>query len=257
MFEDDRQGQSGAWVGDGLRRECFFFESAGERLYGSLYAAASPSRAEGVVVCNSWGFEANQCDRAKHSIALAAARVGGTGLAFDYAGFGDSGGEPEGATMAGLAANALDALSAAAERSRGSRWTLAGLMLGASIAALAAPRAEVERLLLVQPALRPSHYFRRLERSGARAATRVPARAGTAYGYPLPRRILDASAEADAAVAAALEQFTGEGAVVRHEEPQPAALPQRFEDLTVPGRWRFGARQAPSLAEASNSWLVS
>lgn len=252
MSGDDRQGDTDQWTGEGLRREAFFFDSGGERLYGSLYAAASPAHSDGVVVCNSWGFEANQCDRTKHTIAIAAARAGGAGLVFDYAGFGDSSGRPGEATLEGLAANARDAVAEAARRSHGERWTLAGLMLGAAVAALGAARADVSRLLLVQPALQPSRYFRRLERSATRAAARVPARAGTAYGYPLPRGIVEAGAEADATVAAALGDFAGDGAVVRHEEPQPGAIaPQRFEDVVVPGRWRFGARQAPSLAEAA------
>jgi hypothetical protein len=135
-------------------------------------------------------------------------------------------------------------------------WTLAGMMLGASIAALAAPRAGVDRLLLVQPALRPSSYFSRLARSARRAAIRVPARAGNAYGYPLPRRILAAGTAVDSTVAGALREFAGEGAVVRYAEPsRGGAAPERFEDVVVPGTWRFGARQKGDLAKAASGWL--
>jgi alpha/beta superfamily hydrolase len=256
MATDDGWGEMGKWVGDGLRREAFFFESAGERLYGSIYAAASPSLPLGVTICNSWGYEANQSDETMHVIALAMARAGGVGLIFHYPGFGDSHGDLAEIDADTLVVAAVDAVEEGSRRLPGTSWALAGLMFGASVASLAAQRAAVERLLLVQPVLQPSSYFSRLERSARRAAVRVPARAGNAYGYPLPRRILAAAPALDAAIAAALADFDGEGAVVRYAEPPPAkAVPERFEEVVVPGTWRFGARQKPDLAKAASGWL--
>jgi uncharacterized protein len=253
---DDRWGDTEAWVGEELRREAFFFPSGGGRLYGSLYAAASPSRSSGVVICNSWGFEANQADQTMHRTALAMARAGGAGLIFHYPGFGDSEGDLGEATMDALADAAVDAVEEASRRLPGTRWTLVGLMLGASVAALAARRAGAERLLLIQPALQPSRYFSRLERSAKRAAVRVPARAGNAYGYPLPRPILEAAPAIDAAVAAALAEFDGEGAVISYVVPPGSELiPSRFEQIQLPGAWRFGSRQKPELARAARKWL--
>jgi len=252
---DDRWGDIGTWIGEGLRREAFFFSSCGRRLYGSLYMSPRPA-AGGVAICNSWGFEANQANQTMHRTALAMARAGGAGLVFHYPGFGDSEGDLGEATMETLVAATADAVGEASRRLPGTRWTLVGLMLGAAVAALAAEPSGAERQLLVQPALRPSRYFTRLERSARRAAIRVPARAGNAYGYPLPRRILAAGQAIDASVAAALAKFGGEGAVVRYAEPpldDPAA--ERFEQILLPGTWRFGARQKPELARAVRKWL--
>jgi pimeloyl-ACP methyl ester carboxylesterase len=256
MSRDERWGDTERWVGEDLRREAFFFASGGGRLYGSLYAAAQGDAASGVAICNSWGFEGNQCDRTMHRLALEVARGGGAALIFHYPGFGDSPGEPAETTMEALTEATADAVAEASRRLPGTSWTLAGLMFGAAVAALAAQRAAVERLLLVQPELQLSRYFARLERSARRAAVRVPARAGNAYGYPLPHRILAAAAEIDAAVAQALADFDGQGAVVRYAEPPGSeAVPTRFEDVTMEGRWRFGARQSPYLAETAARWL--
>lgn len=248
---NNRWGDTETWVGEGLRREVFFFSSGGEQLYGSLYAASSPSLSTGVAICNSWGFEGNQSDTTMHMIALGLARAGGAGLIFHYPGFGDSHGDLGEATMDTLADATVDAVEEASRRLPRARWALAGLMLGASVAALATRRATVERLLLVQPVLQPSRYFSRLERSAKRAAVRVPARAGTAYGYPLPRLILRDGDAIDSAVAESLDEFDGEGAIVRYAEPPASDLvPDRFEQVVQPGTWRFGMRQKPDLAKA-------
>ena len=245
----------GTWDGD-IHREVFFFESGGERLYGSLYAAASPEPASGTAICNSWGYEGNQCDATTQRTALALARGGGAALIFHHPGFGDSEGEPAEATMERLAEATTDALAEARAHRPGAAWGLAGMMLGSAVASLAAARCRPSHLLLVQPALRPSRYFARLERSARRAAARVPARADNAYGYPLPHRIRAAGERDDAAVVTALERYDGRGAVLRYERPpREGQIPARFEDLVLAGSWRFGARQRPELAKAAADWL--
>jgi alpha/beta superfamily hydrolase len=254
---DDRWGDTGRWAGGGLRREAFFFPSGGEQLYGSLYAADSSAPVAAIAICNSWGFEGNQSDATVQSIALASARAGAAALLFHYPGFGDSHGDLAEATIESLVDAAVDAVEEASRRLTVSRWTLAGLMFGAPVATLAAERTRAARLLLIQPALESAPYFARLERSARRAAIRVPARAGNAYGYPLPRRIVDAAPEIDSAVAKTLPEFAGEGAVVRYAEPpRGEPVPERFEDVVLPGAWRFGARQKPELAEVAAGWLA-
>lgn len=256
MPKDDRWSDTGTWVGDGLRREVFYFASGGEQVYGSLYATDSPSAPAGVAICNSWGFEGNQSDATMHGIALRTARRGGAALIFHYPGYGDSHGDAGDASIDSLVDAAVDAIEEARRRLPGTSWTLAGLMFGATIAALAARRAGVHRLLLVQPALEASSYFSRLERSARRAAIRVPARADNAYGYPLPRRILEATPAIDTAVTEALTEFEGTAAVVRYEEPPRSdSIPEHFEDVVVPGTWRFGARQKADLGRAASDWL--
>jgi pimeloyl-ACP methyl ester carboxylesterase len=243
-----------------LRREAFFFPSGGAALYGSVYAPAAADAASfGVVVCNSWGYEANLAGRIVHPLSIEMARAGGIALCFHYPGFGDSQGEAEAMTVDVMAAAAADAVREASRRFPRARWILAGLMLGASAAALATARgARVETLLLVQPALRPGSYFARLERASKRSLGRpAPEPAPDfAYGYPLSPMTLDSAPPADAAIEAALADFTGEGTIVRHEKPADVdGAPERFEQVRVPGAWRFGSRDNPALLDASAAWL--
>ncbi len=249
--------EAGTWTGEDLHREVFFFGPPEGRLYGSLYSAAAPSRGEGVLVCPSWGYEADRTERLAHFIALTAARLGGAGMVFHYPGYGDShGASLADATMGSLALAAVAALAEAAGRRPGLAWFPAGLMLGATVALLAAESAPVSRLLLVQPALSPHAYFAALEKSAERDAL-GPGRIGRmAFAYPLPDAILAAGEEADAPVRAALSRFGGDGAVVRHEAPAPAApLPGRFAELTVEGHWRFGSKDCPALERGVAEWL--
>lgn len=253
---DSRWSATQKWVGDDLSREAFFFPAAEERAYGSIYAATSRSHPFGLVICNSWGFEGNQSDRTMHLMALAAARAGGISLIFHYPGFGDSPGRLVESSMSTLVNATVGAVGEGSRRYPSTRWVLAGLMFGASVACLAAGRTAADRLLLVQPSLEPSRYFRRLERSARRAAIRVPARTGNAYGYPLPHRILAAGSTLDAEVTEALSGFDGEGAIVRYAKPPaPESIPAQFDEVIVPGVWRFGARQSPHLARHASKWL--
>jgi alpha/beta superfamily hydrolase len=260
-----RWADAATWTGDGMRREVFFFRSRGERLYGSLFVAEEPSRPLGVVACNSWGVEADRCDPLLRSVAIEAARHGGASLVFHYPGYGDSFGDLPGVGLADLSEAAGDAVAEASRRCPGFSWILAGFMFGASVACLAQRQAGVELLLLVQPALRPGAYFQRLAKRTqplalpSRTATEsIEAGAGAnmAYGYPIPRSIAASGPEDDAAVAAALAAFEGEGAVVRHAKPEQAlAVPQRFQQIEVPGAWRFGSLKNLELARAATSWL--
>lgn len=254
-----RWSDTATWTGDGLRREVFFFPSGGVELYGSLYASAAPTREFGVVVCGSWGAEADRSDPMAHDIALATARLGGAGLVFHYPGFGDSYGDLAAVTTDALVTAAADAAAEAARRSAATEWLLAGYTFGASIACLARPLVDARGLLLLQPALRPSAYFERLTR---RAGPRGPGagKARIAFGYPIPERIVDRGAVADAAVEAALAEYQGGGAAIRYEAPvdqAPFPLPETLEQIAVPGRWRFGARYQHELLAAATEWLAS
>lgn len=248
------------WVGGGLRREVFFFHSREVDLYGSVYAASSPS-ALGVVFCNSWGLEGDQGSRLMHPVALSFAEAGGVAVVFDYPGFGDSHGDLGEATMEVFAEAAFDAVREASRRNPGTRWILAGLMLGASVACLAADSgANVEDLLLIQPALRPKRYFARLQRVARLSPGISVPDEGFALGYPLPQSMLASVSTADASVDTALARFPGRGAIVRHAEPGTIeGAPERFEHVCAPGTWRFGSRdhnhRDPELVRATARWL--
>jgi hypothetical protein len=257
------ENDAGVWRGDGLRREVFFFDSRGVQLYGSLYAAAEISRPFGVVACNSWGIEADRADPMERSIALTMARRGGAGLVFHYPGYGDSYGDSAAVDLAVLTEATLDALAEASRRCPDVAWALAGFRLGASVACLARRGAGVEKLLLVQPALRPGRYFEWLSKRAQplapgpspREMLKVGTTPGMAYGYPIPQPIAERAAEADTAVGAALADFAGEGAVVRREKPDGGPVPAGFEDIRAPGAWRFGALDNAPLVKASAAWL--
>jgi hypothetical protein len=262
-----RWSDASRWRGDGLHREVFFFPSSGTELYGSLYAAAEPSRPFGVVACGSWGVEADRSDPLVRSVAIGMAKLGGAGLVFHYPGYGDSYGDPSAVEPIDFCEAARDAVAEATRRRPEFTWILAGFMLGASVACLAQGTAGLDTLLLVQPALRPSAYFARFAEgtgplaigsgripSGAqrKSAMEVGSTPGFAYGYPVPAN----AARCDAEVVTALEAFDGRAVVIRHAKPEdldPAA--ERFEQIVVPGAWRFGAQNHPRLAEASVEWL--
>ena len=254
-----RWTDAATWTGDGLRREVFFFGPEGSELYGSLYSAVAPSRDDGVVVCSSWGFEADHTEHLAHHLALTMARQGGAGMVFHYPGYGDSRGAClDDATMEGLAGAAVTALAEASRRQPHLKWFPAGLMIGAAVACMAQHTSAVaaDRLLLIQPALRPSDYFGDL----AGHAQRVQVSSGRiremSFAYPLPRRIVDAGPEADVAVEDALERFEGEGAVVRQDRPgRDELVPGRFTDVAVDGVWRFAARVYPELEHGVAEWL--
>jgi hypothetical protein len=248
--------QAARWTGDGLRREVFFFESGGVRLYGSLYAAAEPVRPVGVVVCPSWGNEADRGDRLAHGLACGMADLGGAGLVFDYPGYGDSEGDPAAVTMDALAVAASNACAAGAARFPDAAWIVAGLMFGASVACLGAARAAAGGLLLVQPSLSPSAYLDRVQGSARRSNLSGEIRERVAFGYALPRGLDEAGPELDASVAAALETFRGRGACVRYADtPKRDPDPEQLELVEAPGRWRFGAKAYPELAAAARGWL--
>lgn len=248
----DRWEDASTWVGDGVRREVFFFPSRGVELYGSLYASAQPTHSLGVVVCPSWGVEGDLTETLVHVLALEVARLGGAALTFHYPGVGESWGRIEDTTMDSLATAAADAARAAAAHSHATDWMLAGYSFGASVACLARPAAGVPSVLLLQPALRPSVYFARLTRR-AQSAPGGSHGMRSAFGYPIPERIVEAAYEADAAVAAALP----EGVSIRHElPPERNPLPRSMEEIVLPSRWSLGARRQFQLEAAVKEWLA-
>jgi alpha-beta hydrolase superfamily lysophospholipase len=247
------------WIGEGLRREVFYFGPEEASLYGSLYSAQRPTRRDGVVVCASWGYEADRTERLAHRIALAMARAGGAGMVFHYPGYGDShGASLAEATVESLAQAAAGAIEEASQRRSGLDWFPAGLMLGASVAALAQQRCRyaASRLLFVQPALSPSAYFAALAKSAQRVTLGPGRIKEMSFAYSLPRKIVSAGPQADAPVRQALAAFAGEGTVVRYVGPPPdPPVPERFAELTVEGTWRFGMLDSPALERGVAEWL--
>lgn len=250
---------AGTWAGDGLRREVFFFPSSDVELYGSVYATANASAPLGLVICNSWGYEADLASTLVHPLSIALAKAGGVAVSFHYPGAGDSLGDPDETTIDLMATAAGDAMSEASRRYPRTRWILAGFRLGASIAALAAGRGvSADGLLLIQPALSPSRYFARLERISKRSIGRPspPPSPGFAHGYRLAQPLLDSAPDADAEVEAALASVDVIGTIVRCEAPaEVEGASEHFEEIRVEGSWRYGARNHSKLVRATAEWL--
>jgi hypothetical protein len=243
------------WLGEGLRRENFFFGWGGERLFGSLYRAESLSRRDGLIVCPSWGIEADRSNRLLNGLAVAMARLGGAALTFHYPGYGDSEGDVRALTVDALAEAAVTALTQADRRVPDIEWTLAGFTFGASIACLVL-RCELARgLLLLQPELRPGFYFEELVRKTKRSGFGKDLER-LAFGYPVPASMLDRAGEADAAVERAISTYDKGGLAAHYASPaEPKLLPASLERRVVPGTWRFGARHQRELSGAAIEWL--
>jgi len=130
--------------------EFLFLAANGRELFCARRVPDAPRAA--AVFCHPFGEEKKNAYRPFVDLGrlLAAKRV--ASVNFDYTGCGDSSGEMDGATLEMWIEDTLAVIeSARALAPAGAPVLLAGLRLGASIAALAALRAGVERLVLWQP----------------------------------------------------------------------------------------------------------
>ena len=211
-------------------REVFLFPSAGDSLYGSLYAASRPGAGGGLVICPAWGWESSWTLDGAHRLGLEAARRGGAALVFHWPGHGDSEGDPEDATVDRLVEAAGDALAAASGRLSGLDWGLAGVRLGATAAVLATAALGTRRLLLVQPALDPPGWLSELDRLGGGATS------GWLGGFPVSEAFRRSAS--GAATKEAVAAFEGWAGVARYERPPLVEVPDRWGVRTVPGDWR-------------------
>jgi hypothetical protein len=224
---------AGEWTGDGLRREVFYFPSGGHELYGSLYLPLTRPRPYGIVVCGSWGVEADRTNGMIRDLALGTAKRGITGMIFQYPGQGDSRGLMRDHTIPLLTRAVLDAIAQGSRR-RNVEWIFVGLRLGALIAMRAAASGASRRLLLIEPALATLH--------GAAPPDR-------AFGYVIPPAIRDDR-----------DPLRGvrpdEGAVIRYEASSPVnPVLSNLEVVERPGTWHFLKHRHPALINAALGWL--
>jgi uncharacterized protein len=143
----------------------FEYFGGGRQLLGALHHPQRlRARTTAVLLCNPFGEEASRAHRTFKVLATQIERAGLAALRFDYSGTGDSGGESTDVSIdawladIGMAAERLRAASGA------SRVALIGLRLGATLAALAAARGEVQarHLLLWDPVVDGAMYLREL-----------------------------------------------------------------------------------------------
>lgn len=143
----------------------FFFGPAEKQLFGAYHApAAGTSRDFGVLLCNPWGQEAVRAQRALLQLGLRLARQGFPTLRFDYFATGDSAGEDAQGSLGQWQADLRSAIQELKRRGRVETVFLAGLRLGASLAALVASgRDDVEGLVLWEPIVDGKAYAQELD----------------------------------------------------------------------------------------------
>jgi hypothetical protein len=227
-----------------LRREVFCFPSGGDSLYGSLYSGADPDL--GLVVCPSWGWEMGDTLDACHRLARGLALMGGASLVLHWPGYGDSTGDSTAAATGTMEDAARNALVELRDRASPARLGVAGIRLGASVAAMLAPPADA--LLLLQPVLDPDRFVEALRRL-SRTAAGERHTADWAFGHPVPEAV-----PTTVDVTGSLNRFRGRGALFAYEGGDGDLASIGLERVPVNGNWRRHDGHA-GLADAGLVWL--
>lgn len=154
---------------DGVAERAFHIEVGGDRLFALLTEPADPSagRDLGFVAVHSFGLEVLTLRRSERGVARALAAAGHPVLFVHRRGFGDSEGDPDGATLE----RQLEDMRAAREHLLGatsaSRVGLVGAKFGGLLACLLAREGGVDRLALIQPAVSGAqwtkHFIREMQ----------------------------------------------------------------------------------------------
>jgi len=143
----------------------FYFGTGARRLFG-LYTppqkAGNGTRA--VVLCYPWGREYLATHRAVRQLGKSLAGAGFHVLRFDYFGTGDSAGDMRQASVEGWEEDIVMAIDELKDTSGASRVSLAGVRLGATLAARVAARRprDVDKLALWDPVVSGDDYVNEL-----------------------------------------------------------------------------------------------
>lgn len=172
----------------------FYFGRSSRPLYGVLHEARGGRRRSGVVICPPFGQEALRAHRSLRELASRLADAGVPALRFDYGGSGDSAGEPGDARLDEWVEDARAAVEEMREGTGESRVALAGLRLGASVAALAAQRdGGASALVLWEPVVDGAAHVAGLRAAHAAWMRDHAPGAGLSpdevLGFPLPRAL--------------------------------------------------------------------
>ncbi len=148
-----------------IRQENGYFQSGASWLYGACHLPASGTPTAGVLLCPPFGEERKSTLRPLVGLAEALATAGLAVCRFDYAGTGDSAGDPAAATWAGWTEDVAAALQhgVAALEIPVSGWTLLAVRHGAVAAVAASRRLAVRRMVLIEPVLMGTTAWRDLE----------------------------------------------------------------------------------------------
>jgi pimeloyl-ACP methyl ester carboxylesterase len=163
----------------------FYFGMGRRRLFGIYQPAsvAAGGKSRAVVLCHPWGAEYVHAHR---SLRLLAARMSSAGfhtLRFDYFGTGDSSGDAIEADLAGWEGDIETAIEELQDLSGAKCVVLAGMRLGATLAASVAMRRQkdVEALVLWDPVVSGEFYLRGLcvlETANGQPSAKGPASTG-------------------------------------------------------------------------------
>lgn len=239
----------------GLRTELCFVPSGGADVFATVYAATPQTLPFKLLVCPAWGYESITFRDWQHRVAAGLARRGAVGVAFDYPGHGDSGGSADATVLETLVASATDA-AAHVNGSFEGEWIVAGVRLGAAVAAHAARSLGAAGLLLFSPELDPEAHFRDVLRQSRVATFHDPAGEGLAFGVPVSDALLTSAIGSAAAVQAAVESVPGRVAAVRIDTRRTGtALPSGVDTITVAASPKDRAQERRRVLEASLGWL--
>lgn len=144
----------------------FYFGASADPLYGVYHPPREERRMQAaVLLCYPMGIEYMRAHRAFRQLTSLLVRAGVHVLRFDYHGTGDSAGDGEDVSLARWRADVGIAFEELRENAGVERAAIAGLRLGASLAALlASDRDDVSRLVLWDPVVRGTEYLRELRR---------------------------------------------------------------------------------------------
>ena len=169
----------------------FYFGGSSRPLFGVLHDARGAARRPGAVLCPPFGQEALRAHRSLRELASRLAGAGFPALRFDYSGSGDSAGEPGEARLDTWVEDAAAAIEEVRDSTGEARVVLAGLRLGAAVAALAARQeGGASALVLWEPVVDGAAHVEGLRAAHAAwirdHAPGAALRPDEALGIPLP-----------------------------------------------------------------------
>ncbi len=147
------------------RLELFHFGPDGRELLGCHHVPASGSSDTGVVLCYPLGHEYLQFHRVFRQLSIMLAEAGVHVFRFDYLGCGDSSGGPEDWRLARWIEDIGSAVDELERRTGVKKLGLAGMRLGASLAArVAAARPSIDSVVLWDPIRSGADYLDELKK---------------------------------------------------------------------------------------------
>jgi pimeloyl-ACP methyl ester carboxylesterase len=233
----------------------FYFGTDDERLFGNFQSPAAGAKHRSVVlICNPLGIEYPYTHRTYRQLAIRLNRIGFDVMRFDYYGSGDSAGSDEDGTLSRWRENIETAINEAKRRSGRASVCLAGLRLGASLAAqVAINRQDVTGLVLWEPVVNGPEYLAEIQDAHQRRLWYLPTppepkpdgRISEILGYGLSETLVDEIQHLDLL---ALSQKPADQIFVTDRTVLPAI--QQFNSLLE----RLGARVNYQQLDGPTIW---